>query len=62
MSTASAVAVSVGAVAAAQSTAAGHPTVKPEPLESWTIFKVNAENFPDVAGLLKVNVVFSLST
>ena len=54
-------AVRVGAVAEGQSTAPGHVTVNPEALPSCTSFKVNADTLPLEAGLLNVNVVFSVS-
>ena len=48
--------VNVGAVAAAQSTLAGHVAVLSE--ESCVQINVNEHDFPVGDGLLKVNVVF----
>jgi len=62
MSLAEAVAVRVGAVAAGQSTLEGQVTAKPDAPLSWMISMLNVKPVPVAGGLLKVNVVFSVST
>jgi hypothetical protein len=61
MSFALAVAVRVGAVAAGQSTELGQVTVNPDAEASCMISMENVYEVPLAGGLLKVNVVFSVS-